>query len=209
LTFTPPKNIWKSYDIQLSNFIGLSSRAHLAQLILSGTTSTVYVDNVYFFKATMPINAAPTPTKPANTVTSLFSNAYINVPNIDWFPNWNQTTIVSDLFIEGNLTKKYTNMNYEGVQFSSPVNASAATHLHIDLWTPNCTSFDVFLINTGLVTKEQKVTLTPTLAGWNSFDIPLASYNTIALNNINQIKTSSLPFGTGIVYLDNLYFYRQ
>lgn len=41
---------WIGFDIPLANFVGLTTRAHLAQLIISGSTSTVFVDNVYFHK---------------------------------------------------------------------------------------------------------------------------------------------------------------
>ncbi|MCB0314833.1 MAG: hypothetical protein KDH84_16510, partial [Calditrichaeota bacterium] len=67
-------------DIPLADFTGLTSRAHLAQLVLSGDLSTVYVDNVYFRRggggtSTEPTEAAPAPTQPAANVVSLFSNA--------------------------------------------------------------------------------------------------------------------------------------
>ena len=45
---------WASLDIPLANFMGgpmgLVSRAHLAQLIISGANITAFVDNVYFRK---------------------------------------------------------------------------------------------------------------------------------------------------------------
>lgn len=43
-------NQWVSFDIPLSDFTGLTSRAHLAQLIYVSGGNTVYVDNVYFHK---------------------------------------------------------------------------------------------------------------------------------------------------------------
>jgi hypothetical protein len=55
-TSNPPLTTgsWVSYDIPLSNFVssGLTNRAHLAQLIISGggAVKTVWVDNVYFHK---------------------------------------------------------------------------------------------------------------------------------------------------------------
>ena len=39
---------WTSLDIPLSAFTGLASRAHLAQLLISGDVGTAYLDNVYF-----------------------------------------------------------------------------------------------------------------------------------------------------------------
>ena len=53
LTFTPTLNSWVSYDIPLSNFTNMTARAHLAQLILSGSNSKVYVDNVYFYNTSI------------------------------------------------------------------------------------------------------------------------------------------------------------
>jgi hypothetical protein len=47
---TPPltTGTWVGLEIPLPNFVNLTTRAHLAQLILSGDTRTAYVDNVYF-----------------------------------------------------------------------------------------------------------------------------------------------------------------
>jgi hypothetical protein len=39
---------WSSLEIPLTSFVNLTTRGHLAQLILSGDVGTVYVDNVYF-----------------------------------------------------------------------------------------------------------------------------------------------------------------
>jgi hypothetical protein len=49
VSLTPELGKWVSYDIALSDMKALKSRAHLAQLILVGTNSQVFVDNVYFF----------------------------------------------------------------------------------------------------------------------------------------------------------------
>ena len=56
LAFTPSSvprftaGTWVGLEIPLVQFTNLTTRAHLAQLILSGDTSTVYIDNVYFHK---------------------------------------------------------------------------------------------------------------------------------------------------------------
>ena len=77
--------------------------------------------------------------------------------------------------------------------------------LHLDLWTPACTTFKGSLISAGL---ENAVTLTPTLSGWNSFDIPLTSYTVPNLSAIIQFKFESVVPGKA-VYLDNIYFWRN
>jgi hypothetical protein len=139
--------------------------------------------------AQAPATAAPVPTLAAANVISLFSGAYTDLAATDWNPNWGQSTVVTDVQIAGNLTKKLSNLNYQGAQFATPVNVTNMTYLHIDVWTPTCTSFKVSLINIPPLTQtEQAFTITPTLSGWNSINIPLTAYNTINRAGIGQFK---------------------
>lgn len=54
LTFTPSstpalvQNQWISFDLPLSSFTGLTRRATLTQVILSASSSGLFVDNIYF-----------------------------------------------------------------------------------------------------------------------------------------------------------------
>jgi Secretion system C-terminal sorting domain len=157
------------------------------------------------FPATTP------PVRNTTDVISLFSDAYTNVAGTNWFPNWGQTTVVTDYTLFGNVMKKYVNLNYQGVQFASTVDASSMTNLHVDIWTNNCPTFDVYLINTNppnpaLV--ERKVTLSPSQTGWSSFDIALTQYAPVAMGSLQQIKLVGTPSG-GTVYLDNIYFWKS
>lgn len=176
---------------------------------ITGKLGAVNASGLLTVNVTAPVGpsiAAPTPParNPADVI-SLFSGAYSNLANTDWYPNWGQATTYSEVSIAGDATKKYSSLNYQGVQFASAIDASGMTKLHIDLWTPDCTAFDVYPIVTGQ--PEQKVTLTPTLSGWNSFDIDLSSY-TIPLTSIIQFKFVGTPAGGSTVFLDNIYFYR-
>jgi Secretion system C-terminal sorting domain len=176
-----------------------------------GAVSATGTLTVNVAAVTAPTVAAPTPTRLAANVFSLYSKPYTNLAGTDWFPNWNQSTVVTDVIIAGDSTKRYANFNYQGVQFANPINVTTMGFLHIDLWTPNMTSFKVSLINippTVATTVEQAVTLTPTLLGWNSFDIPLSSYTNILKTGIGQFKLESVPFGSGTAFLDNIYFYK-
>lgn len=49
---TPPLDTetWVGLEVPLSAFTGLTTRGHLAQLIFSGDSGTVYLDNIYFHK---------------------------------------------------------------------------------------------------------------------------------------------------------------
>jgi hypothetical protein len=211
LSFTRPtlvSNEWVSLDIPLSSFAGLVNRAHLAQLVLSGDVPNVYVDNVYFYNAgsvapTGPTVAAPTPTRPAADVISVFSDAYTNIPGTDLNPNWGQATQVTQVPVAGNNTLRYGGLNYQGTQFGSNLDVSAMTHLHLDYWTNNSTALNIYTISPGPV--EKAVALTVPTSGWVSIDIPLSSFSPVALNNLIQFKFD----GNGDIYLDNLYFYKQ
>lgn len=210
LSFTSPtlaSKQWVSLDIPLSNFTGLTNRAHLAQLVLSGDLPNVYVDNVYFYnsgKTTQagPTVAAPTPTRNPADVISVFSDTYPNAAGTDFNPNWGQATVVSQAPIAGNNTLRYAGLNYQGTQFGSNLNVSSMTHLHLDVWTKNSTALNVFLISPGPV--EKPFALTVPTNGWASVDIPLTNFSPVALNNLIQFKFD----GNGDIYLDNLYFYK-
>ena len=213
VTLTTTLGAWKSFDISLDDYNTIN-KTGIGQFKFDGLPAggTAYIANVYFYKAvvvpTGPTVAAPTPTRPATSVISLYSKPYTSVAGIDWFPNWGQSTVVSDVLIAGDSTKKYTTLNYQGVQLASDLNVSTMNYLHLDLWTPNITSFKVSLINTSPATVEQAITLTPTLSGWNSFNIALASYNTISMAKIGQLKFESVPFGSGTAFIDNIYFFK-
>ena len=157
-----------------------------------------------------PAAAAPAaPARGASDVVSLFCSTYTDVAGTDWYPNWGQTTVSTEIIVAGNATRSYTTMNYQGVQLLSPIDVSNMDSLHLDIWTANCTAFDLFLINTSPGTVEQSVTLTPVLSGWNKFNIALSQFNTIALHNVGQLKFVATPGGTSNVYIDNIYFYKQ
>ncbi len=211
LSFTSPllqTGQWVSIDVPLSNFTGLTNRAHLAQLVLSGDLPNVYVDNVYFYKSgggttTGPTVAAPTPTRNPADVISIFSDNYTNVAGTDFNPNWGQATAVSQVPVAGNNTLLYSGLNYQGTQLGSNLDASSMTHLHLDVWTNNSSALSVFLISPGPI--EAPSVLTVPTSGWASVDIPLSSFSPVDLANIIQFKFD----GNGDIYLDNIYFYKS
>ena len=181
----------------------------------SAVQKTYYFDDVAFVPgaaggggagATAPTVAAATPpARAAGDVLSVFSDAYTPISGIDLNPNWGQSTVPTTELIAGNATRKYANLNYQGIDFSSnPINVSSMTRLHIDVWTANVTNVLVSIISAG---QENAVTLTPTLAGWNSFDIDLAQYTVPNKAAIIQIKIEGTPSG-GTLYFDNLYFWK-
>jgi len=196
---------WVGIDVPLTAFTGLTKRGNLAQLVLSGDFPNVYIDNVYFHKSVgtgpaAPTTPAPLPQYPAAEVISIFSDQYTNVAGTDLNPNWGQATKVSQITIQNNKTLKYEGLNYQGTQFGSNQNVSAMKFLHLDFWSSNSTSLNIFLISPGPV--ETPFTLTVPTAGWSSVDIPLTSFAPVNLTNVIQIKME----GNGDIYLDNILF---
>jgi hypothetical protein len=220
LSYTPELGKWVSYDIQLTNFTGLKAKEHLAQMVLVGSASTVYVDNVYFYKdvvlPTAPTVAAPTPTRAAVNVISLFSNAYTNKPVDTWSASWDQAD-VADVKVATNDTKLYTNLNFAGIEFVGPnmVNAKDMGFFHMDIWTPNSTTFKIKLVDFGANgifqgtpndDTEHELTYTPELGKWVSYDIPFTDF--VGLKAREHLAQMVLVGSNSTVYVDNVYFYK-
>lgn len=159
-----------------------------------------------------PTTAAPTPTVPSDRVLSIFSDAYTNEGGAS-YPYWGQAAgyiapAVSPIGTPSNNTLVVDNLSYQGVQLTSNIDVSSMTTLHVDFWTPNCTTFEFYLIDSapvGIPPAEQAVSVSLTQNGWNSIDIPMSSYNTLALTAVQQFKFVGTPAGS-VVYLDNIYF---
>jgi hypothetical protein len=224
ITFVPTQNAWNSYDIPLADFGGLITRGHIAQLIFSGlpdAAGIVYIDNVYFHNVPTsnpnePMTAAPTPTRPAASVISMFSNAYTNVAVDTWRTVWSSANL-TDLQIAGNDTKKYSALNFVGVEtVNSQINATNMQYFHVDAWTPNMTTFRVKLVDFGANgvyqgtpndDTEFELSYTPVLNQWNGYDIPLSSFTGLTSRaHIAQLIFSGNPAGAGTVFIDNVYF---
>ncbi len=213
---------WVSIDVQLSAFSGLSGRGHLAQLIVSSTPSTVYVDNIYFYSAeipTVPTVPAPTPTVVPADVISLFSDSYTDVSVDTWSAVWDSADI-ENYQIGADNVLKYTNLLFAGVEFTtSPIDATEMTHFHMDVWTPDWTDapakFRIKLVDFGANgvwgggdDVEHELTLdesTMNTAEWVNLDIPLTAFTGLTTQaHLAQLIISGDP---NTVFVDNVYFY--
>ena len=225
LTFMAPTLVtgsWVSLDIPLQDFANLAERAHIAQLIISGDPNTVYVDNIMFYTATMPAVpevAAPTPTQDAESVISLFSNAYTDVTVDTWSAVWDVAD-VEDIQIEGDDAKLYTNLSYAGIEFTSEtIDATGMSHFHMDIWTPDLitdsTAFKIKLVDFGADgawsggddTEHELTFMAPVLVAetWVSLDMSLSDFvNMTAREHLAQLIISGDP---NTVYVDNVYLY--
>ncbi|HPF35698.1 MAG TPA: hypothetical protein P5571_12405 [Candidatus Krumholzibacteria bacterium] len=166
-----------------------------------------------------PAGPAPTPTHPAADVVSLFSDAYTDSPVESWNPHWQWSTTEDGLFeLDGDQARMYSSLNFVGIVFqSTPVDASTMTHLHLDVYAPEGTSFLVKLVAFngagGAAIGNKELTFnadsTPafTAGGWSSLEIPMADFGfTVSTAALGQLVLSSPD--ASLVLVDNIYWHR-
>ena len=217
----PTQGEWVSLDIPLADFTGLTTTANIAQLIYSADPSgstTVYVDNVYFYAQipTEPTSAAPTPSQSAVNVISMFSDAFTDVPVDTWRTDWSSATL-EDVTVASDAVKKYSALNFVGVEtVANQIDATSMTHFHTDIWTADATAFRIKLVDFGADgtfgggddVEHEIAIANPTQGEWVSLDIPLADFTGLTTTaNIAQLIYSADPSGSTTVYVDNVYFH--
>jgi hypothetical protein len=194
--------------------VGSGSAVITAKLGELDATGMVIVNST-----ALPPTDAPDPTHPAADVISLFSNSYPNRPVDTWSADWDNAD-VSDLKINGNDTKGYTNMVFAGIEFASnPIDATAMTHFHIDAWAPTGNTFKIKLVDFGadgmfggLDDSESELTFNPITTPpfnsgtWISLDIPMADF--VNLQETAHLAQIVLSGNTQTVYIDNIYFHK-
>ncbi len=212
-------NEWEELTFDFSSYLNPpAEEGQLDQIVVFPDFDTegreqdnvVYFDNISF----NPVDDEPTdgpevaaPAPPAlapEDVVSVFSDAFSDVVGTNFNPGWGQTTQVSFVDIEGNETMKYASFNYQGIEFASALNVTGMETLHLDMWTANATSVNIFLISTGPVETAFALPITPD--EWVSYDIPLSAFTGVNLEDVIQIKFDGGD-GSPTLFLDNLYFY--
>ncbi len=162
-----------------------------------------------------PIASAPSPPFIQEAdVISIFCGDFTDVPDSNYFPYWGQATppyAVALFDLDGDEMLQYVNLTYQGIDIGSAVDASIMETLHIDVWTPNDMSIDIYPLPDGVVPDDERfVTRTLVANQWNSFDIPLSEFTDqgLPINNLKQFKFTGSPSGEGTVFIDNLYFWK-
>jgi hypothetical protein len=163
---------------------------------------------------------APEPVFDPSLVKSIFSDHYPNVP-VDYYNGYwmgdGQTTLSADFEVNGDNILHYTDFNFVGIEFSSPtVDASAMTHLYMDIYIPNQLPADATLRievldnsggGTGVFTKAIN---TEESQRWITIDMPLD--NIAGLNNrsaLHLIVFANQSNNIASFYADNILFYND
>ncbi|WP_372754483.1 PKD domain-containing protein [Labilibaculum sp.] len=168
------------------------------------TTDTTFTVTATAISA--PTEAAPTPSAYSSSVISIYSDAYDDVADTDFNPNWGQTNAVSYPSVDGDNMLMYAGLDYQGTQFGSTVDASSMEYLHVDMWTADATSVLIYPISSA--TGEDSYDLDITLGEWVSYDIPLSYFTDLGLSMEDLIQFKFVGDGSETIYLDNLYFYK-
>lgn len=199
-----------SYDYEEPGIYTITVTAFSAAI-----ETTSYTVDFEVTEITQPIDAAPSPqARNGDDVISMFSNAYETDVNVSsWRADWS-TSILTDIQINGNDTKFYADADFVGVEFygADAVDASEMEYFHVDVWTPDATTFRVKLVDLGGVATEAEIVFDDIVQGeWVSLNIPMSEFTDggmTAVNSIQQLIFSGLPAGTFDFFIDNVYFYK-
>lgn len=168
---------------------------------------------------------APNPTKPAANVRSIFSNTYPNLPGTNFRTSWSGAGPLVDTAIAGNDIKKYSAVDFLGIELAAPTDLTLADSVHISMWTPSAASFALKIVNSGGGPTNENIVWFDGLPGthnrpaplqgqWNVYSLPLSLFATLngalRLTNRNSIiqllLVGAAPFGDNTYYIDNIYF---
>ena len=161
-----------------------------------------------------PTEAAPTPTRNAEDVISLFSDAYTDITS-NRSPGWGE--VVTAETHASNEVLKTT--NFVPFTFTSPIDITGHT-LHVDVWLPQLPSSGA-----GLLIKILDAANGPhegnfiypvaniTAGQWNSIDIDINNFNqtlgtwdATAQGRVDQVLLDIVDDTT--MYVDNIYFWK-
>jgi len=131
-------------------------------------------------------------------------------------PRWSEVTL------GGNKASKYTDLLYTAIEClaANEIDATAMTHLHVDVWTHDSTFFKLKLVDFGANgvydnggdDRAHELTFdaasTPALATgqWVGLDVPLSAFTGLTTRaHLAQIVFSA---SNATVFIDNVYFHR-
>lgn len=171
------------------------------------------------------------PDRPASEVLSLYSDSYENAVGVNWNAMWQWSTAVYDELglSDGGHIGWYTDLNFVGITFNSPLDCSEMTHLHIDMLSVGEVSANTkvsvsVFFNTGTdgsgstTFNEVKVPVTQaaypdfSTGKWLPVDIELPE-NQKGTGIVTQLSlscdadTSTGDVETMSILIDNVYFY--
>jgi beta-glucanase (GH16 family) len=167
------------------------------------TPANVEVDNVGCEIIFTPQVSAADLNFAAENVISLFSDQYTNISDINYNPDWNQATVVTQIQVDSDNILKYSNLNFQGTDFGgNKQDVSQMDFLRFDYWTQGASQLSMYLISPG--PQETEYVVNVEQSSWQSVSIPLSAFPDVDLSDTFQLKVT----GNGEVFLDNIMFTR-
>lgn len=180
--------------------------------------TTEYSEEFVVTEILQPIESAPIPPNREETdVISIYSSKYNDVAGTNYFPDWGQAGQGSGwatFDLNGDEMLQYINLSYQGIALAdgTSIDVSGMKYLHLDVWTASeGLQLETSLINNASGTVTEKPVLKDLLSGsWTSLDIPISDYTDqgLTITEIFQMKFVGVPWATGTVFIDNIYFYK-
>lgn len=219
-----PAGQWTSVDIPLSAFNGYDfSNTQVLRMTMTKTPgNTFYIDNVYFYTTkapanTMPTVSAPKPTVAASKVRSMFCDEYEPYYNFNCYNN--SGVQLSEKTIEGTTDKVLEVKGFRWAHFAlgdipgtTTVDLTGLEKIHFDVYVPEgnvTTSVQPGMYNVKAKKEAYsgKQTLTP--GKWTSVTLKVADFQAVGLTAVNNLTFKDPANKTGLIYLDNVYFFND
>ena len=218
-----PAGQWTSIDIPLTAFNGYDfAHMQVMRITMTKTNGNIfYMDNVYFYtktvaESTVPTVAAPKPTVAASKVRSMFSDVYTPYYNFDMY---NHSGIQKSVKTIGDGETVLELKGFRWAHFAlgevagtSTVDLSALAdgYLHFDVYVPVnpvTTSVQPGMYN--VATKKEAFSGKQELTGgqWKSVNLKVKDFQAVGLSEVYNLTFKDPANKTGIIYLDNVYFY--
>ena len=202
------------------NYIYATAGDYDVKVIAKGAAiaTTEHAETFKVTEILQPIVSAPTPPSRKDTdVISIYTSAYANVAETNYFPDWGQASQGSswaEFDLNGDKMLQYINLSYQGIALKdgTSIDISSMEVLHMDVWTSgDLTDLETSLINSASgITSEKPVSKSLTAGEWTSIEIPIKDYvdQGLTVTEIIQMKFVGTPWAAGSVFIDNIYFYK-
>lgn len=218
-----PAGQWTSIDIPLTAFNGYDfAHMQVMRITMTKTNGNIfYMDNVYFYtktvaESTVPTVAAPKPTADASKVRSMFSDVYTPYYNFDMY---NHSGIQKSVKTIGDGETVLELKGFRWAHFALGEVAGTSTvdltavqdgYLHFDVYVPvNPVTTSVQPGMFKVSTKKEAFSGKQELTGgqWKSVNLKVKDFQAVGLSAVNNLTFKDPANKTGIIYLDNVYFY--
>lgn len=215
-----PEGQWTSIDIPLTAFGGYNfADMQVMRFTVSGS-GDYSLDNVYFYTTkkpedTLPTKTAPKPLVDASLVGSCYSDVYESAFNFNSYNNSGCIITSKEIAPDEHVLEvkdfRWAHFALGEVAGETTVDLSGYDRVHFDVYVPagNVTK----TIQPGMynVSSKQEAfsgaqTLKP--GEWISVDLKMQDFKNVGLTAVNNITFKDPANQTGLVYLDNVYFYK-